>query len=871
LAPGNGDLIGKVVAGKYRIRHQLGATAMNEVYLADHIALGVPFALKRPAPSLGSDAEFRLRLLEEGRRAVSLKHENVTRVHDVIESGEDVFLVMEYIEGETLRSRLARSQCCSPAEFLDIAVQCASALAAAHAKRIVHLDVKPENIMITPSGEVKICDFGVARKLSSPAPPDTTAVSDAWTFAGTPAYMAPEVILSYQFDERADLFSLGIVFYEMLTGQNPFVAETMVATTARIVSHVPEPVRRIKPGVDSKLESIVIRLLAKEPENRYANADDLLQDLLAARRAQDRIRDLIQNVREMFLQTRKFELAAALILLLGITLVPAYMLLKHRWVGTTFPEKKIVAVLPFRVIGQGRGEGFYSEGISEILTGKLVQLTTVPDLQVISEFEISDRKVDTIEKARAEFGATLVLRGSVQFVNDQVLISYDLIDPRSRSVLRAGSKKFPAADPIGAQEAVTRDIASLMQLELTPSARQALRVFGTANPRAFFLYTAGRGALRNFQEPENIDAAIQLFTQATEADASYAAGFAALGQSYWRKFGIAKEKAWLDQAEKACESAAEIAPNLSEAYSCLGLVNRSKGEYESAVTQFNHAIAMDHANDDAQRELGRTFEASARFDEAEKAYLAALQVRPQYWEGYLRLGAFYLRTHHYDKAIEDYRKALALCPDSGQLYYALGGAYAEAEDYRNAVDALQKSIQLRPYWQAYYNLGQVHLKNRQYVPALDALQNAVRLTPTRDYRLFGALARTYWLNHDVTKARQAAGIAIPEAEKLVKLNGRDSDVLLLLGKSYAIMGRQAEAVSNLSRGLQAVPNEPHNMVFAAGAYVQLGDRNRALSLTDQAAAHGATQQDFQAVPELDALAGARPYLVLKPENSKGQQ
>ena len=394
-------------------------------------------------------------------------------------------------------------------------------------------------------------------------------------------------------------------------------------------------------------------------------------------------------------------------------------------------------------------------------------------------------------------------------------------------------------------------------------------MFGTANPKAFFLYTEGRGALRNFQEPENIDTAIQLFTQATEADSSYAGAFAGLGQSYWRKFGIAKERAWLDQAKKACESAEEIDQNLSQAYSCLGLVTRSKGEYELAVTEFNHAIAMDHANDDAQRELGRTLESAERFDEAEKAYLAALQLRPQYWEGYLRLGAFYVRRHRYDRAIENYRQALALCPDSGQLYYSLGGAYSEAEDYRNAVEALQKSIQLRPYWQAYYNLGILHLKNREYIAALDALQNAVRLT--KDYRIFEALARVYWLTHDVTKARQAAGNAIPAEEKLVNLNALDYDALLLLGQSYAIMGRQAEAASNLSLGLKGDPNESHNLVFAAGAYMQLGDRNTALSLTDQAAAHGATLKDFQAVPELDALAGARPYLVLKPENSKGQQ
>ena len=187
-----------------------------------------------------------------------------------------------------------------------------------------------------------MCDFGVARKLSSPEPADTTAVSDVWTFAGTPAYMAPEVILSYQFDERADLFSLGIVFYEMLTGQNPFQAETMVGTTARIVSHVPEPIRRSRPEVHAKLESIVMRLLAKEPEDRYANADNLLQDLLAARRSQDRIRDLTQNLREAFLQTSKLKLTAAVLLLLSIALVPAYLLLKplDPWFGAAILPRK---------------------------------------------------------------------------------------------------------------------------------------------------------------------------------------------------------------------------------------------------------------------------------------------------------------------------------------------------------------------------------------------------------------------------------------------------------------------------------------------------------------------------------------------------
>src|SRR5262245_6958516 len=235
------DLIGTIVAGKYRVRECIGQGGQADVYLADHIALDSSFALKRAAPVLRRDPEFRQRFLEEARRAVVLRHDNVARVHDVLETAAEMFVVMEHIEGETLRQRLERlRRPLTVEEFLPIAIQCAAALAAAHEKRIVHLDVKPENIMLTTDGRVKICDFGIARRLSSKSSTDTgDARTPDWTFAGTPAYMAPEVILSYQFDERADLFSLGIVFYEMLTGRNPFLADSNVATSARIVSNTP--------------------------------------------------------------------------------------------------------------------------------------------------------------------------------------------------------------------------------------------------------------------------------------------------------------------------------------------------------------------------------------------------------------------------------------------------------------------------------------------------------------------------------------------------------------------------------------------------------------------------------------------------------
>src|SRR5215468_6334179 len=418
------DLIGSVVGGKYLVRQRLGGGQMGEIYLADHMVLNVPFALKFPAARLKGDPELRQRMLDEARRAVVLKHENVARVHDIIDSGDDIFVVMEYIEGETLRAHLrSLKRPVTTEEFFPIAVQCASALAAAHQKRIVHLDVKPENIMLTPAGQVKICDFGVARRLSQGTPSSTTTGDADWTFAGTPAYMAPEVILSYQFDERADQFSLGIVFYEMLTGKNPFLAETVIATTAHVVKDNPAAVRASNPDVDPRLERIVMRLLAKEPEARYATTMDLVEELEGLRRSDDRVREFVQTIRDVYGKTRWMKLAVALFLLCVIVL-PV-----HGDHVSLLPQKKIVVVLPFRVIGDSKGDRFYSDGILEILTGRLAQFTdSLRDLQVIPSGEILTSNVKTASEAHEEFGATLALAGTFQFSGDHVRVSYSLID-----------------------------------------------------------------------------------------------------------------------------------------------------------------------------------------------------------------------------------------------------------------------------------------------------------------------------------------------------------------------------------------------------------------------------------------------------------
>ena len=253
------DLTGTMV-GRFAVRARLGAGGMGEVYLADDTKLKRPVALKRMAPRLCADELYRQRFLKEAERASSLSDPRIAAIHDILEERNEVFLVMEYVEGVTLRQRLKGRL--EVEEFLPVAVQCAEALAAAHEKAIVHHDIKPENIMVTPSGRVKILDFGIAKRMPMPKEGGITAslVTFSSPLSGTPAYMAPEVLLEKEADARVDTFSLGVVFYEALSGRNPFRADTLVATIDRILHTDPESLAQVNPSVPPELAHIVARI-----------------------------------------------------------------------------------------------------------------------------------------------------------------------------------------------------------------------------------------------------------------------------------------------------------------------------------------------------------------------------------------------------------------------------------------------------------------------------------------------------------------------------------------------------------------------------------------------------------------------------------
>src|SRR5262249_6110104 len=379
-------------------------------------------------------------------------------IYDVLDENGEIFLVMEYVEGRTLRQRLAEPL--GIEELLGIAMQCAAALAAAHERGIVHHDIKPENIMLTPVGEVKIMDFGVAKKLPRADDPTTLDTTTSTTsFSGTLAYMAPEVLLQKEPDQRADIFSLGVVLYEVLSGRQPFLVDNFLATSDKVLHQIPAPLRRFNSKVPAELERIVAKMLAKDPAERYATSADLLVDLRTAQRAMTHPSALPLPAEPSALAFRsRWILWAAL----GIVLIAATGLLfpklRETWLhtpkATALGGVKNLAVLPLEAIGGNPENQVFCDGISETLTANLVRLTATHSLQVMPAREVRARRITSADMARKELGVNLVLEGSMDRSGSMVRVNYALVDARTLRQVRAGTITAEASDPFAVQDRV---------------------------------------------------------------------------------------------------------------------------------------------------------------------------------------------------------------------------------------------------------------------------------------------------------------------------------------------------------------------------------------------------------------------------------
>jgi len=860
------SLSGSVV-GRFRIGERLGTGGMGEVYRAEDTKLKRTVALKRLAPSLRSDSLYRHRFLEEAERASRFSDSHVAAVYDVLEEQGEIFLILEYVEGENLRQRLR--QPLSLDEFFTIAIQCAEALVSAHKQGIVHCDIKPENIMLTNEGQVKILDFGVAKHL--PRSDQSSTVDRAGTFAGTPAYMSPEVLLEQPPDGRADIFSLGVVAYEVLTGQHPFMAGSFVATTDRIRRETPASIRIFNRAVPEDLEALINKAMAKDPAQRYASAQDLVDDLRNVRdgltpSGLSRSVPLSGQSRSDRKEGRKRKTWLWVTALVSVALLSTgvYFRSSHRLqragvnlpglssIGSSAPVQ--LAVLPFTPATNDSGSSAFCNGLTETLTAKLTQLTGSYPLQVVPTSEIRSEGVTSVEQARKNFGVGLVLEGSLQGSGGQVRVTYTLVDAKTNRQLNAEMFDADVSDPFAVQDRVVDGTLRMLGLSIQSNDRVVLAAHGTGDPSAYDQFLRGRGYLLDYQKHENIDSAISAFNRALSLDPKYAEAFAGLGKAYWLGYqeGYGTSE-WMQKARSACDQAVARGPRLADAYTCIGNVDRGTGQYEKAVVQFQKATALDPTSDDAFRGLADAYQKLNKTGDAEATFRKAISLRPQYWDEYNRLGVFYWEQGRYDDAGKMFKDVISLTPDNFRGYSNLGGILVLQGRYQDAIPVLEKSVSLRPTGEVYDNLGNVYFSMRKFEEAARSFEEGLKLEKS-SWLSWGNLGDAcYWAPGRRQQASDAYREALRLSDEPVRINSRNGRIWAYRATYLAMLDRNKEAADALQRALSISPKNPDVQFRAALVYNHFGDTGRTLQRLQDALALGATATSVRDTPDFDHL------------------
>ena len=797
---------------RFRIRSKLGAGGMGEVYYAEDTKLQRPVALKRVSRKLRTDPEARRHILREAQRASALSSEHIASVYDVVEDRDELFLVMEYVEGITLRKRLQGAGPMAWDSFIHVALQCAEALAEAQQKGIVHRDLKPDNIMLTGADHVKILDFGLAQRLRFTTPTAVTVSQESQRLGcvGTPGYMAPEVLLEQEVDGRADIFSLGIVFYEMLTAKHPFQTEKLIGTADHILHHRPRPIGELVRGVPEELERIVERMLAKDPQGRYSSAADLLVDLRVLRESGGHRwrwpRWLKGAVRPGM---------SLLFVVLALSVIP--------WPRKpSLPEKKYLAVLPFAAAANDPDARAFADGVTATLTAKLTQLTDRYPLQLVPPSEIQRLSTASVAQAHTELGVNLALEGSIRQSGGKVRVVYDLVDAGTRGVLRADAITADVSDPFALEDRVVDSALRALQLELSAPERKTLASRGTSQPAAYDFYLRGRGYLQEYQNPENVESAIELFQRALERDPNFVLAHAGLGESYWIKYQRTHDRAWVDQALGACQSADGYG------HSCLGTVYNGTGKYEEAADEFQRALRADATDDNAYRGLAFAYEHMGEVAAAEQTYRSAIRTRPEYWAGYNWLGGFLYRQARYEEAAKEFAQVTKLAPDNPRGYSNLCGTYIMAGGYADAVPVCEKSTRVTPTHDAYSNLGVAYFYQRRFTDAAHADEQALKLDD-RQRSSWGNLADAYyWDGQHRQESLAAYRRAIALGEEELRVNPRDAQLLSYLGVYHAMLKEKQAAAASLNKALALAPTSAEVHLNAALVASQLDDESAAI-------------------------------------------
>jgi len=776
------DLAGSRV-GRFVVHSKLGKGGMGEVYYAEDTQLRRPVALKRVARRLGNDPDARRHILHEAQRASGLNSEHIASIHDVLETNGELFIVMEYVEGETLRQRLLRPLTLE--QFFDVATQCAEALIAAHEHSIVHCDIKPENIVLTPVGKVKVLDFGVAKHL--PTSDRSSTLDASGPVGGTPGYMAPEVLLEQWPDARSDIFSLGVVFYEMLALRHPFFAGSFVATSERVLHEEPAAIRTLNPKIPEGVAAVVMKAMAKDPRQRYASARELLDDLRIVKAGG--VSSKATPAPWLRAKTgRKRWLVAAL----AAACFLAAILGVYRWThhAPILAERGWVLIADFENAGDGT---IPDKGVREGLTIALQQSRYVNVFPRSRAYEVLHRmkkqdKAQIDETLGREIcqreNLQLLLAGSIERMGEVYQITVRALDPVRGDLLFAERERFDRKDQFFEKadtlaKRVRQNLGeSLIGIE--KSSRPLARVT-TSSLEALQLYSQAKDA----KVQGNDEQVPTLLKGALRLDPDFAMAHMLLGQDYLAVVG------------KNQKAAAE----LGRAY-----------ELRQGVT------------DREQRRIeAQYYDLYEQYDDKAQSLSVLVSLYPDDEEAHQELASAHYDLNQLDKAVFDIHEVLRINPHSAPAYRSLVLYLARANRAEDAVAATRQAQQSgadspRMYW----GLGLAYLGQGDVSVARQQFQRLSQGTDVdRDLQeLCSAVADLYEGKLNAAKAELAGQIqAVPPRSGGLQLFRR-----YLLGRIHASHGdlQAAEMQADLMLDLPSIALQTSDLLHAGIVYARAG-------------------------------------------------
>ncbi len=807
-------MVGQTVL-HYRIVEKLGEGGMGVVYKAHDTKLDRSVAVKFLPHQVTSDKAEQSRFLQEARAAAALNHPNVCSVIDIEEADGQQFIVMEYVDGVTLRRKAPVAKI---DEALGYAIQIGEALQAAHSRGIVHRDVKSENVMVTADGRVKVMDFGLA-KLAGVL--QTVRTSST---VGTLAYMAPEQIQGGDADARSDIFSFGVVLFELLTGKLPFRGEHEAATMYSIINDVPHSVLTHRPDAPPEVDRIIGRALEKDPADRYQHVDDMVSELRRLRKHSGPVSRPTPPAADPSQVPVKRSMPSKKVLALGIgalvvlSAIAFFLVRDGSSQGTTSrTDRKMLVVLPFENLGKSEQE-YFADGISEEITSKLSGLS---GLGVIARQSAMQYKKTSkpLKEIAEELHVDYILQGTLRWETDggttRVRVNPQLISVMDGTQIWSEPSEAVWSSAFKLQSEIATRVAEALNVTLLQHERRSLQAGLTENAEAYDAYLRGKEYVNHSWEERGYRIAEQMFRQAVELDPQFAEAYAQLAGThaaiYWEYYDHTPERT--EKSRVAAEKALQIAPNLPDAHMAMGwYLYHCRLDYENALREFNIGLETQPDNVDLLMGVASIDRRQGKFESAIEHFNRVIEIDPRSPLWLAEVAATYLPLRRYEEAERFLNRGITIAPDVAENYYTKGFLYAmwdgNISKAREAFDqARQRKVGEFDAAFLYFTL-MIDMLDGKYQQVIDRLESSA--VKVFDYQYWYVpkelvMGRTHDLLGRSGQGRRYYEAARQILEREAREHPDDARIHSSLGIAYASLGRKEDALREGQRGMDLLP------------------------------------------------------------------